>query len=240
MSFRGFVDCHSHLAPTGDDGVRSVEEGVQLARAAAEAGTAVLWTTPHVWDDLPMHAARERRYREAVATMRERLAGVLELRVGFELTPSRALLEEDPGRWALEGTRVCLVETPFSGGLARFTALAEHVEAAGLTPLVAHPERSLAVGGQRGALDALLERGWPIQVTGASLTGSNGRDAERVAFDILARHPQAVVASDGHRAYRPARLDVAWAAVVARLGVEVAERAFGGAGIPGLAPQAAP
>ena len=240
MPLRGFVDCHSHLAPTGDDGARSVEEGVGLARDAAAAGTAVLYCTPHVWDDLPMHPAREQRFREAVAEMRALLgAAAPELRIGFELTPAPALLDEDPHRYALQGTQLCLVETPFAGGLSVFWRLAEHVAAAGLTPLIAHPERSLAFGSGGARLDELLERGWPVQVTGASVAGRNGHDAERTAFRILERHAATVVASDGHRAYRPATLDAAWAAAVARLGEERAEHAFGGAGLPGLAEGAA-
>lgn len=235
MTFTGFVDCHSHLAPTGDDGARTVEEGAGLARDAAEAGTAVLYLTPHVWPDLRMHEARERRFRTAVESMRQQV-GALELRIGFELTPDVTLLDDDPWRYALEGTGCCLVETPFAGGLTTFYSVAEHVEAAGLTPLVAHPERSLAFTGGAGRLDQLLERGWPLQVTASSLTGRNGPESEQLAWRLLRGPATVVVASDGHRAYRPARLDDAWRRVVDRLGEAQAERAFGGAGIAGLAP----
>lgn len=234
MPCRGFVDCHSHLAPTGDDGARTLEEGVGLAREAAAGGTAVLYVTPHIWPDLRMHAERERRFRAAVATMREQLDAP-ELRIGFELTPDPMLLDDDPRRYALEGTALCLVETPFSGGLATFFAVAEHVEAAGLTPLIAHPERSLAYTGAPARTDVLLERGWPLQLTASSLVGRNGPESERLAWRLLAAGVPAVVASDGHRGYRPARLDGAWAAVVERLGEEAAEHAFCGAGLPGLA-----
>jgi len=231
--FAGFIDCHSHLAPTGDDGARSVEEGVGLAQEARRAGTAVLFLTPHVWPELPMHDARERRFRAAVAAMAE-APDLPELRIGFELTPDAALLDDDPRRYALAGTGLCLVETPFSGRLHTFYALAEHVEAAGLLPLIAHPERSLSLTGAPAEVARLLERGWPVQVTGASLTGRNGPDSERLALRLLRSATQCIVASDGHRAYRPAVLDAAWERVVAELGVEAAERAFGGAGIPGL------
>ena len=229
----GFVDGHSHVVPSGDDGARTVGEGVELCRAAVASGTRLLYATPHVWPDLRMHEARESRFREAAAELRERVEG-LELRIGFELTPAAALLDDDPLRYVLEGTMVCLVETPFSGGLSTFFAIAEHVEAAGLTPLVAHPERSLSLMSTPGRVDALLERGWPLQVTAASLTGRSGAESEALAWRLLADCDQVVVASDGHGHYRPARLDDAWRAVTARLGTEIAERAFGG-GALGLA-----
>lgn len=237
MPAHGFVDCHSHVAPSGDDGARNVGEGVELCRAAFANGTRLLYATPHVWPDLRMHEARERRFREAAAELRTRVDG-LELRIGFELTPDASLLDDDPARYALEGTAICLVETPFSGGLTTFFAVAEHVEAAGLTPLVAHPERSLTLTSAPGRVAALLERGWPIQITAASLTGRSGADSESLAWRLLAECDRVVVASDGHGHYRPARLDDAWRAVTARLGAEIAARAFGGAAL-GLAPPAA-
>lgn len=237
MPARAFVDCHSHVVPSGDDGARNVGEGVALCRDAVASGTRLLYATPHVWPDLRMHEARERRFREAAAELAALVEG-LELRIGFELTPDRSLLDDDPRRYRLEGTAVCLVETPFSGGLATFFAVAEHVESAGLTPLIAHPERSLSLVGTPGHMDALLERDWPLQITASSLTGRSGADSEALAWRLLGDYDRVVVASDGHGHHRPARLDAAWAAVSERLGPEIAARAFGGA-ILGVAPATA-
>src|SRR5205823_3954687 len=72
-------------------------------------------------------------------------AGPLDLRRGFELPPAPPLLEDDPARYVLEGTRLVLVEVPFAGLADELWALAEHIEGAGLAPLVAHPERTEAV-----------------------------------------------------------------------------------------------
>src|SRR5439155_194752 len=69
----------------------------------------------------------------------------LELRVGFELTPDRALLREDPARYRLEGTDFVLMEVPFHGPAELLWALAEHVEQAGFEPVIAHPERTECV-----------------------------------------------------------------------------------------------
>ena len=53
-----FVDVHSHVVPSGDDGARSIEEGLDLCRAAVAAGTSVLFATPHVWPMLPLTLER--------------------------------------------------------------------------------------------------------------------------------------------------------------------------------------
>ena len=43
----GFVDTHSHMIPSGDDGVESVDEAVGLVAEAGHRGTAVQYATPH-------------------------------------------------------------------------------------------------------------------------------------------------------------------------------------------------
>src|ERR671922_14426 len=99
-----FVDVHSHVVPSGDDGVQSREQGLELCRRAAQRGTGVLFATPHVWPTLPLPEEREEAVREAHAEMVPAAAQAgLELRLGFELTPTPALLEEDPRRYRMEG-----------------------------------------------------------------------------------------------------------------------------------------
>ena len=55
----------------------------------------------------------------------------LELRLGYELTPTLELLEQDLARYALEGTGLVLVELPFSGPLELVERVAEHAEECG-------------------------------------------------------------------------------------------------------------
>jgi tyrosine-protein phosphatase YwqE len=107
----GFVDIHSHVVPSGDDGAQSVEHGVALCREAARRGTSVLYATPHVWAHLPLTPQRERATRAAFAEVAA--AAPLELRLGYELAPARWLLREDLSRYVLEGTDAVLIEVPF-------------------------------------------------------------------------------------------------------------------------------
>ena len=111
----GFVDVHSHVVPSGDDGAGTVREALELACSAAEHGTRILFATPHVWPELPLTLAREGEIRRALGRVRREAGLPLELRLGFELTPSRALLDEDPRRYELEGTGAVLMEVPFTG-----------------------------------------------------------------------------------------------------------------------------
>ena len=42
------IDLHAHILPGLDDGPRSLEDAVAMARAAAEAGTRAVATTSHI------------------------------------------------------------------------------------------------------------------------------------------------------------------------------------------------
>src|ERR1043166_3910521 len=199
----GFVDCHSHVVPSGDDGAQNLVDGIALCELAARTGTEILYATPHVWPHLVLTEEREEAVRHAFEALRA--DAPLELRLGYELTPAAPLLEEDPARYVLEGTQVVLVEVPFVGPADELWALAEHIEAADLVPLIAHPERTAAVRA--------------------------GPEAEALAWRLIEDGHAEVVASDGHRLRRPARLDDAYELVGERVGEEAAAPLFDGSAL---------
>jgi protein-tyrosine phosphatase len=222
----GFADCHTHVLPSGDDGAQTLEEGLELCKLAAAAGTEILFATPHVWPHLTLTAVREAEIRRGFAELRERAP--LDLRLGFELTPAPPLLKEDPGRYVLEGTETVLIEVPFTGPADWFIAVAEHIEAAGLVPLVAHPERTEAVRQRPELAHEAAARGWPLQVNATSLLGRHGPEAEAIAWRLVEGGDAAIVASDGHRVSRPPRLDSTYELVRVRVGEEAALPLFDG------------
>lgn len=228
-----FVDIHSHVVPSGDDGVQSVSEGLTLGHDAFEHGTRVLYATPHVGPHVPeFDEARERRIRQAFRELRERLP--LELRLGYELTPMPSLLDDDPWRFVLEGTDHVLVEIPFVGSADLFVEVGEWVERAGLTPIVAHPERTEAVLTNPSLADELAERGWPLQVNATSLLGYHSPEMEGEGWRLIDDGLASFVASDGHRATRPMLLDGAYELTRARVGEQRALGLFDGSAL-GLA-----
>ncbi len=220
-----FVDCHSHVCPSGDDGAGSVEEGAILCREAARHGTGTLFATPHVWPHLPLTEAREERVRAAFAELAPR-AG-LELRLGFELTPNAPLLDEDLRRYALGGTDCVLIEVPFWAGYDELLLVAAHAVDCGLTPVIAHPERAEVVLARPSLADELVEQGWLLQVNSTSLLGRHGLGTRELGWDLVERGLASLVASDGHRQARPPHLDDAYELARNRLG-EDADRLFDG------------
>ncbi|HYY33342.1 MAG TPA: CpsB/CapC family capsule biosynthesis tyrosine phosphatase [Gaiellaceae bacterium] len=230
-----FVDVHSHVIPSGDDGAQSVEEGLALCRGAADAGTSVLFATPHVWPMLPLPPKREEAIRTAHSEMAPEAARFgIELQLGFELTPTPALLDEDPRRYRLGELPAVLMEVPFQGSLSLAERLGEHIEAAGLQPVIAHPERSEAIAADPGLAHRLHERGWLFQLNATSITGYHGPEIEALASRLIDEGVADLVGSDGHRRARPPQLADAYRAVQARMGWR-ADALFDGRALPGLA-----
>ena len=224
-----FVDVHSHVVPSGDDGAQNLGDARALCAAAAAHGTAVLFVTPHVWPHLPLTEERERDVRAAHADLAA--TAPLDLRLGWELTPSPALLDADLHRYELPGTGAVLIELPFTGGADLFFAVAERATAGGLRVIAAHPERTEAVLENPALARRAAERGWLLQVNATSLLGRHGPEPEALAWRLIDESLVSLVASDGHRATRPAFLDGAYDAVEARVGETRARSLFDGSAL---------
>lgn len=232
----GFVDLHSHVVPSGDDGAPSVAAGLALCLEAAQHGTLTLYATPHVWPSLPLTYERERGVREAHAEMAAEVAAQgLDLRLGWELTPQERLLEEDPERYRLGELPAVLMELPFLGSLELAERLGEHIVGAGLTPIVAHPERSEAVLADPPAAAELAARGWLLHVNATSLLGFHGPAQEEIGWQLVEDGHARLVASDGHRSTRPPHLDAAHRLARERLGPGRADALFDGSALERLA-----
>jgi protein-tyrosine phosphatase len=234
------VDVHSHVVPTGDDGARTIDEGVELCRDAARHGTRVLYATPHVharWDSYPLTVERLARYDEAFPVMRAECATFgLDLRRGFEVYPGALPDSADLVAFALGSSSGYLIEfpgfwTPERDPLGLVRREAERAEAAGLLPVLAHPERCTQIAERPERAAEFGKRGWLLALNGLSLDGRHGRAAYEAAWQLLDDGLGDLVASDGHRAERNARLDFAYDLVAERLGPARARSLFDGSAL---------
>jgi len=237
------VDCHSHLVPSGDDGARTVEDGIRLLRNAARHGTKIVYATPHIhtgWDSYPLTAERRRIYEQSFPVACELAAGFgLELRHGFELFPGALPSGADLREYALGESGFLLVEFPGSwcAGIVDEPCRlvfdqAVAVEEAGLVPVLAHPERCAEIIAQPSRLERFRERGWFACLNSSSLTaGSYPRQATACAWQLLDAGAVDLVASDAHGDHRPPMLDWAYELVAGRYGEEYARPLFDGSAL---------
>jgi protein-tyrosine phosphatase len=211
------IDLHAHILPGLDDGVGTVEEACTLARRAVADGITAIAATPHVRDDYPTTPAQ---MEAAVRDLRRelRVADIaVDLLPGGEIALDHlgVLDREDLLRFSLaQSGRYLLVEFPYVGWpLALETSLWK-VRAAGLVPIIAHPERNREVQERPDLLAPLAAAGTLVQITAASLDGRLGPSSQRTAQAMLRDGTAHLIASDAHgSAIREAGLADAFVAV---------------------------
>lgn len=198
----GMVDLHTHILPGLDDGASNWEVALAMAREAAQDGIDTIVATPHVYEPLPgtspqAIAAKVMQLQQLVDK-----AGIpVRVLPGSEVHLSLALPDElRNGRLTTvaDGGRYLLVELPF-GSLPIYTGeVLFQLQVAGVTPIVAHPERNESIRRNPELLAELVRRGCLTQVTGGSLRGHFGEPAERSACLLVRMGLAHVMASDGH------------------------------------------
>ncbi|MGI8802725.1 MAG: tyrosine-protein phosphatase [Solirubrobacteraceae bacterium] len=195
------IDLHCHILPGIDDGPATIEETLDLARAAVAAGTRTMVATSHVSPRYPNSA---RTIARAVGEVNARLALEeisLEVRPGGEV----AIFQVDelaPGE--LTALRLghgpwLLLESPFTLVADSVPALIGRIQDNGHRIVLAHPERCPGFHRRRDLLEALVrDQGVLTSVTAGSLVGQFGREVERFALGMARDGLIHNVASDAH------------------------------------------
>jgi protein-tyrosine phosphatase len=218
------IDTHCHLLPELDDGPRDLAEAVELAKELRHAGVTAVVCTPHLNRRFPTDYEAAGRQLARVREALERTGVELELMLGTEVGPNAAVeTDADELRRRAFGRRFLLVELE-PGTPASFLGLcADRLDALGLVPVFAHPERCRAIQRDASALAATRARGGLVQVVATSLAGSWGRTVGRAAWSFVASGRADLVASDAHRPGRQTLAQVL-TALADRVGASAAER----------------
>ena len=225
------IDLHCHFLPGIDDGPETLEQALELARAAVADGITHSVLTSHVH---PGRYPNQRRNIEAaVDVFRVELAkaGIpLRIRAGGEarLCPEMIdLLAQNqlPFLGEVNGYRIVLLEFPHQlipvGSIRFVQSLLKNK----IRPLIAHPERNKTVMAHPEKIDEFTEAGCWLQLTAGSLVGRFGANAQQAAFQIIDAGWDCLLATDAHDIKnRPPLLSEGFAALQARYGESMAQR----------------
>lgn len=217
------IDIHCHILPKIDDGAESEEISVAMAEMAIEEGVTHIICTPHANGRYSFDRALIEQRRQE---LQSRYEGRLTFGAGcdFHLSfDNLQAIREDPSRFTLNQRNYLLVEfADFSIPPALDQAL-HHLQLAGLTPVITHPERNPLIRTKPERLFQWLRQGCYAQVTGQSIMGKFGRTAKEAAERWLAAGVFHFIASDAHNVTsRPLRLKETYAHVASEYGDDVA------------------
>ena len=194
-------DLHAHILPGLDDGAKSMDESVEMARVAAAQGTRAILATPHRKDVTEQHSVAHAKTLLDELNARVRAEAIeLEVLLGMENHLDVDLPAEIGAGRALpmNGTGHVLIELPFFGSPAFIAPTLHRVQAAGLVPVLAHPERIEAFRQDTELLAEFVRGGMLGQITAGSLLGHFGLCVRDFTCELLRRGLAHLMASDTH------------------------------------------
>ena len=193
----GLTDWHSHILPGVDDGVKTMEESLEILSAFDELGVRKVWLTPHIMEDYPNTPANLRlRFKE----LSDAWKGNVELALAAENMLDTLFEERLEANDLLpigeEGNHL-LIETSYYTPPYGMDDIIEAIFSKGYFPILAHPERYRYMDEKEYA--KLKERGVKMQINYLSLAGGYGEQAKKKAEWLLAKGMIHCVGSDIHR-----------------------------------------
>jgi len=197
------IDLHCHILPGLDDGSPDLASSLEMARVALDDGIETIVATPHWFADAGPTPAQ---IRTATGQLQAALAdGDLPLMVlpGAEVRADPQLAEivsRGEVMTVADGGKYLLLEPPFIGIPNYLEQLCFELQIAGITPILAHPERVELMQRQPELCERLVARGCLIQVNAPSLHGQYGRIIRKIAADLIRSDLAHIIASDAHNA----------------------------------------
>jgi protein-tyrosine phosphatase len=214
------IDTHCHLLPGIDDGPKTVDEAVSLARDLVLQGVDIALCTPHWSRFFPTQHADISDARGALQEELQRLGIPLRLEISAELSAAFAATKPiDEVRQRSVTERWVIVELVEDELPNLVSTVLERLMTNGLFPVLAHPERWRVIHRDPKMLDQARSAGALVQVVAPSLTGRWGATVRAAAWDLVASERADLLASDAHDLdRRRCELDAARTLVTEHLG----------------------
>lgn len=220
------IDLHCHLLPSVDDGAKSIEISLEMARIAVSDGIIVTACTPHILPGVYNNTGPS--IKAAIAQLREAIKEsdiALKLVAGADVhvAPDLAMQLNVGRALTINNSRYLLLEPPHHVRPPRLEDYIFHLQTAGYVPILTHPERFSWIDGHYDLIKRLVYSGNLMQLTAGSLLGHFGSRARYWAERMLGDGLCHLLATDAHNTEaRPPRMSQAREVVARRLGDEEA------------------
>jgi protein-tyrosine phosphatase len=196
-----FVDIHCHLVPGIDDGSKSWEQSLAMARMAVADGLRTIVATPHqlgTFAHIPGQLIRTRtaelqQFLDSHEVPLRVLPGAdLRIEAGMVklLRSGQALTLADRGKHVL-------LELPHELYFP-LEEILDELQRAGMVGILSHPERNQGLLKQPRLIEPLVRRGCLMQITCGSLTGAFGPASLELSEWMLAEGLAHFLATDAH------------------------------------------
>jgi len=201
------IDLHAHILPGIDDGPRSMEDALEMARLAVADGITTMVATPHLFRRKSVEFNNLNRpddIRQAVARFNEKLAEEqIDLTVlpGCEIplfTEIIKFIDEQQILTINDNERYICLEMPDTVIPPATENIIFELNSRGITPIITHPERNLVFYEMPDKLRRFISLGCLAQITARSLTRGFGWGVARFTRRLVRDGLIHLMASDAH------------------------------------------
>ncbi len=194
------TDIHSHLIPGIDDGVKEMDEAIDMIKRYMALGYTKLITTPHIMSH---------RYPNTSAILRQGLFALkqevrsrglnIEIEVASEYYLDETVMHlVEKGDILTFGKNYMLFEMSYVQPLHYLEDMLFEIKVAGYTPVLAHPERYMYMHDDFTKYERLKALGVLFQVNIPSLGGYYSKPVQKAAEKIAKAGFIDFIGSDAH------------------------------------------
>lgn len=196
------VDLHCHLLPGIDDGSKSMEISLRMAREATENGVTHALLTPHHMNGHYVNhkqdvIRRTKEFQEQINSHNIPLTVFpgQEVRINGQLLEA---LDKDDILFADTAGKYMMLEFPDDDVPHYTNQMIFDLQQRGITPVIVHPERNTKIMAKPDLIYHLLEKGCLSQITASSYIGTFGKKVENFSRQLIEAGQGYVFASDAH------------------------------------------
>lgn len=201
------ADLHSHLIPGIDDGVKTLEDSLNLIKAFKDLGYSKLVTTPHVMSDQyrntseiilgGLEKVREELKKQKIEMELDAAAEYYIDNEFLKMIEDKSLLTFGK-KTGPEGRGYVLVEMSFFSESPMLKDALFNLQIAGYKPVIAHAERYGFWYGTYEKFEEMKERGALLQLNIGSLTSYYSPETKKIAERLIDDGMYDFIGSDCH------------------------------------------
>ena len=196
------TDIHSHLIPGIDDGIQSIDEGLEILHQMESLGYRKVITSPHT-----MHGTYDNTPKIILDGLNKMKAAIQSSNISIELeAATEYYLDEhfikkvnSKEKLLTFGKNYVLVETGFINEPTELKEASFLLTMKGYQMVYAHPERYLYLLKNPQLIEELLDRQIVFQLNAISLTGCYSKPVQKLAEKLIDMKAIQLVGTDCHK-----------------------------------------
>ena len=192
---QGTTDSHTHILYGVDDGVKSLEETLNVLKYQESLGIKEVWCTPHIMEDT---ANTTEELKSRFEKLKAAYDGPIVLHLAAEYMLDTVFEQRfrDCDLLTMENNTLLVETSAWTPPLGLYETL-RIIQSTGYRPLLAHPERYRYLN--EPSYERLKKLGIHFQLNLPSLVGFYGETAMRKAQWLLENDFYSEIGSDCHR-----------------------------------------